>query len=130
VSEYGEVFIYPTEFFAVVGGLRSQTALGAGGDLPAMVVPDVGDSGGTSVLGDLSSALNEARVMMAGNFEIAGRALMLAGTRTIDVDVIESSFLHWSVIPDPGIGAMAPTDDAALIWDVPEFTGAESEWDG
>ncbi len=66
---------------------------------------------------------------MAANFEIAGRALMLAGTRTIDIDVIESSFMHWDAIPAPGLGAMAPTEDNALMWDVPEFVDPDGEGD-
>ena len=126
MSEYGEVFIYPTEFFSVTAALRDQTALGAS-DLPSMTVPDVADAGAAETLGALTAAADDARTMMAANFEIAGRALMLAGTRTIDVDVIESSMLHWSVLPPPGLGAFAPTDDTALMWDVPEFTGEEDD---
>ena len=85
-----EVWIFPTYFFELVSGLRTQTALPAGS--APIGVPDISDDAGSSYLRALSTAVDDVRTMMAANFEIGGRALVLAGTRVVDADMVESGF--------------------------------------
>ena len=107
MSGDGEVWISPIHFFSIVARMRESAALAE--DLSALEMVDVAHDGGTSYIEALVNAVGEARTMLAASLEVAGRALVLAGTRTVDADMAEeradsfweldSPYTGWG--PDP-----------------------------
>jgi hypothetical protein len=108
VSGDGEVWISPFEFFQIVAAMRERAALREG--QAALVVPDVSHDGGTSYLEALVTSVGEARTMLAANLEIAGRALVVAGTRTVDADVVEEGAGSFWELSAPYNMFEAPSD--------------------
>jgi hypothetical protein len=109
VSGDGAVWISPFEFFQVVATMRQRATLREG--QAALVAPDVAHGGGTSNLQALVTSVGEARTMLAANLEIAGRALVVAGTRTVDADVVEEGVGSFWELPAPYNMFDAPTDN-------------------
>lgn len=89
VSGDGAVWIFPVHFFEIVGKMRHDAVLRD--DLKPLAVPDLGTSLGTSYLEQLVNSMDEARTMLAANLEILGRGLVVAGTRTVDADIVEEN---------------------------------------
>lgn len=87
VSGEGEKWIFPVHFFDIIGQLRKDAVLDT--ELSALAVPDVASDTGGTYLEALVNSITEARTMLAANLEIAGRALLVAGTRVIDADMVE-----------------------------------------
>lgn len=110
MSGEGAVWISPVHFFEIVGAMRRRAALREG--TSPLAVPDVADDGGTSYLEALVNAVGEARTMIAASLEVAGRALTLAGTRTVDADLGEESATTFWELESPYSGM--PAEDAEL----------------
>lgn len=87
MSGEGAVWISPIHFFELVAAMRQRAALPEG--LSPATVVDVAHDGGTSYLEALVTAVGESRTMIAASLEVAGRALVLAGTRVVDADMVE-----------------------------------------
>jgi hypothetical protein len=81
------VSISPIHFFDIVASMRKRAALREGQS--ALTAVDVAHDGGSSYIEALVNSVGEARTMIAASLEIAGRALVLAGTRVVDADMIE-----------------------------------------
>lgn len=118
MSDSGDVFIYPFEFSAVVASLRQGTAMPT--EQTPLVVPYVFDVGATETLAALKTAVDDARLSMAGAYEIAARGFTVAQTKAIEADMIDEGVVDWTLLPTPDV-SNAPTDDPGLTGDVVRF---------
>ena len=120
MSDFGDVYIYPVEFFQVVGVLRAR---GAAENQGAITAVDVLHGGGTETLGALLAAITDARTAMSTNLEIAARVLSAAGANTISADMAEEGLRDYTHLASPGYYGPAgpPTDDVPLYGDIAEF---------
>ena len=95
MSDSGAVWISPLHFFEIVAAMRQRAALRDG--MSALSTVDVGHDGGSSYVEALVNAVGESRTMIASSLEVAGRALVIAGTRVVDADMAEDGTTYWSM---------------------------------
>jgi hypothetical protein len=108
MSDSGAVWISPLHFFEIVAAMRQRAALRDG--MSALSAVDVGHDGGSSYVEALVNAVGESRTMIASSIEVAGRALVIAGTRVVDADTAEDGTTYWSM-PSPYSTMPANEDD-------------------
>ena len=114
MSDGGAVWISPIHFFEIVAAMRQRAALRDGQS--ALTVVDVADQGGTSYVEALVNAVGESRTMIASSLEVAGRALVLAGTQVVDADMIEERASTFWSLPSPYGGTIPAEEDEYDQW--------------
>jgi hypothetical protein len=126
MSNYGEVFIYPEQFFEVVGAFRNRFSRSQGST--EVVVPDALHDGANTSLGALATVIADAGVALTANLEIASRLLTTAAANAIDADMQEEGLNDWTHLasPDETMGGRAPTDDVGLYGAVFDFVEGDS----
>lgn len=107
MSDEGAVWISPIHFFDIVAAMRQRAALRDG--MAQLTAVDVAHAGGTSYVEALVNSVDESRTMIAASLEVAGRALVIAGTRVVDADLAEGYATNFWGLPSPY--SSVPTDE-------------------
>lgn len=107
MSDEGAVWISPIHFFEIVAAMRQRAALREG--MSALSAVDVAHDGGSSYVEALVNAVGESRTMIATSLEVAGRALVIAGTRVVDADLAEGYATNFWGLDTPY--SSVPTDE-------------------